>query len=861
MRLALINQVLTSAGFAPIVKADESAPLTIDNLTTAAAVRPGPPGPGPKVTVIMPAHNAAATIRMAVSGLLGQTWRNLEIIVVDDNSTDGTAEIAQELAASDPRVVAIRHDRNRGAFAARNSGLMHASGELITVHDCDDWSHPQKIETQVQLMIANPTLVGTRTYWARVSQGMHFFSWWRPGQSIIALNYSSFMFNRELLAALGGWDRVRVAGDSEFIFRAQSIFSKERLANLMPAAPLSFSRGEADSLTRHSDTHIQTSLYGVRRDYRDAYKWWHENATSRAQLRLDSEAEVRRFPAPRRVQLGSADLEFDAVFFLDVKAAVAAQAPVLNWIRDTAAAGRVAIFNWPQYSTDVGKEPALGIWGLVVGSGITLLSAGDQAITDRTIVYDPEILKYAVDNPPDLTTTSLFLVTRNDRASPSDAGEASSIEFTGRLLDTFGKQGEWISGPEIESHLKAVLKPKSPITKGVASARLDFGEGTLIFDMDSLRSQRTAWRNDDTCATQLVRRLLQGAEAALTRERLSVVDKTTLPPSGDRQDYFSRAPYWWPNPHTPSGLPSVRRDGVRVPGTVLYDEESHNYDRSRAQRLFDDVTVLALASFFTGSDRYAEHAVTLLRTWFVDPATRMYPHLKYAQARPGHGDGGSPEGIIEFKDIYYLLDAVTMLKSMDAMDRATGDATSDWFARYLHWLRDSPQGRSQARAANNRGVWFELQTLAIAWFLRDADLVSLALARARGRIGEHFEPDGGQIHEVRRTLAKHYCAFNLQAWANLALAAEAVNVDLWNFRHANGAGLATAFQWFLNYRNREWPYQQIEPFDELRFSPLLAAYDRGCGRSSEAASSQDLFDDEWLEPSSNYGVRPYWRLG
>jgi hypothetical protein len=246
MRLALINQVLTSAGFAPIVKADESAPLTIDNLTTAAAVRPGPPGPGPKVTVIMPAHNAAATIRMAVSGLLGQTWRNLEIIVVDDNSTDGTAEIAQELAASDPRVVAIRHDRNRGAFAARNSGLMHASGELITVHDCDDWSHPQKIETQVQLMIANPTLVGTRTYWARVSQGMHFFSWWRPGQSIIALNYSSFMFNRELLAALGGWDRVRVAGDSEFIFRAQSIFSKERLANLMPAAPLSFSLWEAD---------------------------------------------------------------------------------------------------------------------------------------------------------------------------------------------------------------------------------------------------------------------------------------------------------------------------------------------------------------------------------------------------------------------------------------------------------------------------------------------------------------------------------------------------------------------------------------------------------------------------------------
>jgi hypothetical protein len=239
----------------------------------------------------------------------------------------------------------------------------------------------------------------------------------------------------------------------------------------------------------------------------------------------------------------------------------------------------------------------------------------------------------------------------------------------------------------------------------------------------------------------------------------------------------------------------------------------------------------------------------------------MNPHLKYAQVRRGHGDEGTPEGIVDFRDVYYLLDAVMLLKSMGAMDRPTGDAISEWFASYQHWLQKSPQGRGQASASNNRGVWFELQVLATAWFLRDEELVALALARAKGRIGEHFEPGGGQIHEVRRTLAKHYCAFNLQGWANLALAAEKANVDLWNFRHANGAGLAAAFQWFLGYRDCDWPYQQIEPFDERRFSPLVAAYDRAYRPSSAVASSEHLIDEEWLEPSSNYGVRPYWRLG
>src|SRR5690606_28666853 len=111
-------------------------------------------------------------------------------------------------------------------------------------------------------------------------------------------------------------------------------------------------------------------------------------------------------------------------------------------------------------------------------------------------------------------------------------------------------------------------------------------------------------------------------DGALERGPYSVVDKTTLPPSGDARDYWHPAPYWWPDPARPDGLPYVWRDGERVPGTRMYEPESERYDRTRLQRLFDDTTVLALAWAVGERREHVEHAARLVQAWFVDPATR-----------------------------------------------------------------------------------------------------------------------------------------------------------------------------------------------------------------------------------------------
>ncbi len=102
-----------------------------------------------KVSVVMPAYNAAATLRSSMESVFAQTHTEVELLVIDDRSKDATWEIVQEVAARDPRVVPIRQTRNGGVAAARNAGLDAATGTHIAFLDSDDRWHPDKLATQL----------------------------------------------------------------------------------------------------------------------------------------------------------------------------------------------------------------------------------------------------------------------------------------------------------------------------------------------------------------------------------------------------------------------------------------------------------------------------------------------------------------------------------------------------------------------------------------------------------------------------------------------------------------------------------------------------------------------------------------
>lgn len=369
-------------------------------------------------------------------------------------------------------------------------------------------------------------------------------------------------------------------------------------------------------------------------------------------------------------------------------------------------------------------------------------------------------------------------------------------------------------------------------------------------------------RGGATGVSRLVERLRNEAEAALQRGPYSVMDKTTVGPSGDPHDYWHPAPYWWPNPDTPDGLPYVNRDGYRVPGTDLHETGSEQYDRTSLQNLFDDTTVLALAWSVTARPEYAEHGSRLIRRWFVERETRMNPHLRYAQVQRGrHNDEGTGQGIIEARDLYFFLDAVRLLERSKIFSEEDGRGFAEWLRAYLLWLLDSPQGRHECRAPNNHATFYDLQLAAVASYLGDADILASTFRRAGERLFTQIEDDGRQPFELGRSNAEHYCSFNLQAWISLAELAGKCGTDLWREGDSKGPRLKAALEWFLCfYDGREWPFPQNQTFDRARFLPLYYAYRDHYG---ELPGFEDIPERFACEPilSPHYAIKPFWVLG
>jgi hypothetical protein len=351
----------------------------------------------------------------------------------------------------------------------------------------------------------------------------------------------------------------------------------------------------------------------------------------------------------------------------------------------------------------------------------------------------------------------------------------------------------------------AQTSPLGEVSKSLGTAAAP----PRVFQLDArmlagLKSAKT----DDPRRQQVVKAALTAADKAMREGPFSVTQKTVVPPSGDKHDYMSQAPYFWADPAKPDGLPYIRHDGMRNP------ELKKISDHDNLGRMGTDARNLALAYYLTGTPAYGDRAALLLRTWFLDPATRMNPNLEFGQGIPGINTGRGI-GLIETRSLMPALDAAGLLAGSKAWTSADQEGLKTWMREFLQWMRTSGKGKDEDAAKNNHGTWYDLQVTDYALFLGDKQLAIDTLNRVKARrIAVQIEPDGSEPLELVRTNAFSYSIGNLDGLMQLAWLGQQVGVDLWNYRTSDGRCIRAALDFLLPYAvgKTPWNYQQIGGF-------------------------------------------------
>ncbi len=310
--------------------------------------------------------------------------------------------------------------------------------------------------------------------------------------------------------------------------------------------------------------------------------------------------------------------------------------------------------------------------------------------------------------------------------------------------------------------------------------------------------------------------LLKDAKVALDFGPVSVMEKKNVPPSGNKHDYMSLAPYHWPDPNKADGLPYIRKDGQTNPEVKEYK------DKEYMPALCGHVNTLALAYYFSGDKMYAEHAAKLLRVWFLDTATRMNPNLNFAQAIKGVNTGRGA-GLIDTRHFVKVIDAIGLLQGSKYWTANDQKGMQQWFTEFLSWMETSKNGIDEMKTKNNHGAWYDAQRLAMALYIGNNEAARKIVLNAADRLDKQMDDAGKFPEEMVRTISLHYTTFVMHAFFAIAQMSDKIGVDFWNLVTPGGKSLKKAFDVLHPYiaKQREWEGPQIKPFDFEDGTPLL----------------------------------------
>ena len=329
---------------------------------------------------------------------------------------------------------------------------------------------------------------------------------------------------------------------------------------------------------------------------------------------------------------------------------------------------------------------------------------------------------------------------------------------------------------------------------------------TLAIDGKVLQNNYDLIVANDVDKVRALKSLLKKADKVLEEAKVySVMNKKQMPPSGDKHDYMSTGPYWWPDPTKPDGLPYIKKDGLRNP--TYYDIT----DSQEINKVEDEALTLALAYYFTREKKYAKFASKLIKTWFLDTETRQNPNLNFGQGIPGLNTGRGT-GIIETRDVYRVQDAAILIQETPNWSKENHQALKKWFSDYLTWMLESPIGKDEADSNNNHGTFYSEQVIAFALFSERPEVALNEIEIFKNRMESQLKADGSQPFELARTKSWNYVNMNLYGYFLIAKLAENAKIQLWNQQISEGKNMKQALDWIVPYLKNEkiWEYEQIQ---------------------------------------------------
>ncbi|KUL28679.1 glycosyltransferase [Actinoplanes awajinensis] len=349
-----------------------------------------------RITVVITAYRPDEGLITAVRSITRQSWRNLEVLVVDDASPPQFDAVLRRAVALDPRVRLLRQSVNAGTYVARNTGLDAATGEFVTFQDSDDWSHPRRLELQVTPLLIDPALVASTSDGRRVTEDLTLTRLGRRGGK---LNPSALLVRRAAVLDRAGYlDVVRKGGDSEYIARITAAFG-ERAVRHLPVH-LALIRLSAGSLSRSEIRPYW--IHPARAAYLSGYTTWHRRiAAGEASAFRPRDGSDRPFPAPPHLSRSASTevppLWYDVTVAADWRVLAETQRSALAEIEALAARGlRVAILHLEDWRRPVRTRlPVHPAVQHLVNTG----RIGQVVLTDRVhcgllLVRQPEVMRH-----------------------------------------------------------------------------------------------------------------------------------------------------------------------------------------------------------------------------------------------------------------------------------------------------------------------------------------------------------------------------------------------------------------------------------------------------------------------------------